>query len=503
VKAHSASMGLAWWVAALTVSLAGCSSSGGGIAGGGATGGGGGASGSGGNGTGGTSASGGGSPMCNFGDTQCSGTSVQNCDLNGQWGPPTACQFVCTSGACGGTCKPGDTKCKYPGTVTCGADGEWGATATACEFGCANGTCKTGCNAGEFHCAGNTVQQCNPGPPSSWTSTSTVCNAASGQKCDATTGTCVALTPIGSTTPTGEYYQYAVFKTTDSAFLGGYDVTSSGDYLYVNRGSQNLDVYKVTLTDSDGDGKLEPNQHPNNPDETGPVETRTIELVKTYTKGSDGVPLGPASTSSLYAKSNNEIFMLGPSHNGMISQFVFGSGSSSTAEQPAATTPPMSHLGFGYGENTWFGSNEGARRVYSYDAASKAWVAEFAYPDLAGTHMDGIDAVVSPKTGEQFVYVTDMTSDFIGQYKRDDSGGWVQANLFKYSDATSSAIEGFGFGTLNHFWAASGTFLYELGGGDIQEDLQPCADGKQACGAGLPACANGGFCKAGCCQTIR
>ncbi len=159
----------------------------------------------------------------------------------------------------------------------------------------------------------------------------------------------------------------------------------------------------------------------------------------------------------------------------------------------------MSHLGYGYADLKWYASNEGNRRVYSWHDATKSWVAEFAYPNLAGSHMDGMDVVVSPKSGEQYVYVTDMTSDFIGQYRLDETQGWVQEALFEYNDATSSAIEGFGFGALNHFWAANGSYLYELGGGDIQEDLEPCPDSGQACGTGLPECATGYYCTEGCC----
>jgi hypothetical protein len=286
----------------------------------------------------------------------------------------------------------------------------------------------------------------------------------------------------------------------ETAYKGGYDVTSHGDYLYVNRTAQYLEVYKVTLLDSDGDGDLEPNQHPDNVDHPGPVEERKLELVATYTKASDLAPLGPASQSSLYAMSNDEVYALGPSHNGVVSKYVFASKQATVHVQPAATTPYMSFLGYGKGENIWYAGNESGRRVFSYHEPTKAWVLEFGYPNLAGSHMDGLDAVVSPKTGDQYVYVTDMTSDFIGQYRRDDTGtGWVQEHLFEYNDATSSAVEGFGFGTLNHFWATSGTYMYELGGGDIQKDLEPCPNGKAACGPNLPACPSGQICQAGCC----
>ena len=138
-------------------------------------------------------------------------------------------------------------------------------------------------------------------------SPATVCAATSGQKCDQATGTCKTVPVVGTSTPTGKYYQFATFKQVSlgtPGFQGGYDVTSWGEYVYVNRSAQYLDVYKITLLDSDGDGELEPNQHPDNPDATGPIEERTIELVKTYAKAADFAPLGSASQSSLHAQSN-------------------------------------------------------------------------------------------------------------------------------------------------------------------------------------------------------
>ncbi|MBK8997866.1 MAG: hypothetical protein IPM35_19250 [Myxococcales bacterium] len=448
----------------------------------------------GGGGTGGTTLT------CIIGSGQCSGLIPQTCQIGGIWSNGPECPYACSSGACFGSCKPGTTQCKYGKAQTCGTNAEWDP-ATPCEFGCENGACRTGCLAGEFNCYGNEIQQCDPGPPSKWVPKpgATACAAASGMKCDKATGTCIAVPTVGTTTPTGKYYQFATFKTGETAFLGGYDVTSHGDYVYVNRTSQNLDVYKITLLDSDGDGELEANQHPDNPDNPGPVEQRTIELVKTYTKAADQVPLGPASQASLYAMDNDKIYMLGPTHNGIISEYVFASKGVTVPVQPAATTPYMSFLGYGKAEALWYSGNEGARRVYSYHEPTKSWVAEFGYPNLAGSHMDGLDAVVSPKTGEQYVYVSDMTSDFIGQYRRDDVQGWVQEHLFEYNDATSSAIEGFGFGTLNHFWGTGGQYLYELGGGDIQKDLEPCANGKPTCGPNLPECPAGQYCKSGCC----
>lgn len=439
---------------------------------------------------------------CTPGTKSCSGLVQQFCEANGTWSQGATCPYACNNGDCFGTCAPGTEQCKLGKTQTCGAGADWGPK-TDCEFGCdTNGKCKTACTAGEFHCYGNTVQQCDPGPPAKWVpkAPSTVCSPASGQTCDAKTGTCVACPTIGTTTPTADYYQYAVFSTTGGVFKGGYDVTSYGDFIYVNRSSANLDVYKVTLLDSDGDGKMEPNQHPSNPKETGPIEQRQLTFVQTYAKAADGAPTGPASTASLRALSNTEIHSLGPTKNGGITLYDFATKATTPVVQPATTSPTFSFMGYGADEKVWYAGNESARRVYSFHAPTKQWAVEFCYPNLAGSHMDGMDVIVSPKTGVQYVYVSDMTSDFIAQYRRDDAQGWVQEALFQYADTTSSALEGFGFGALKHFWATSGTFLYELGGGEIQEDLEPCPTGKQACGASLPACPSGELCVGGCCS---
>ncbi|MBK8996796.1 MAG: hypothetical protein IPM35_13755 [Myxococcales bacterium] len=441
---------------------------------------------------------------CTPGTKSCSGQTPQFCEADGTWSQSPQCPFACNAGDCYGSCTPGTTQCKLGKTQTCGSDAEWGAKSD-CEFGCdsATGGCKTGCTAGEFNCAGNTVMQCDPGPPAKWVpkAPATVCNAASGQTCDAKTGTCIACPVIGTTTPTGEYYQYSTFLSSGGIFKGGYDVTSYGDYIYVNRSGTYLDVYKVTLLDSDGDGKLEPNQHPSNPNETGPIEQRVLTFEKTILKAApDNAPLGSASVTSLRALSNTEIHSLGPTKNGGIRLYDFATKASTTVLTPAATTLTFSFFGYGADWKMWYGGNESNRRVYSFHEPSKAWKTEFCYPNLAGSHMDGMDVVVSPKTGVEYVYVSDMTSDFIAQYRRDDAQGWVQEGLFQYTDSTSSAVEGFGFGALKHFWATGGSTLIEIGGGDIQEDLEPCPAGKQACGGSLPACDNGGICLGGCCS---
>jgi len=115
--------------------------------------------------------------------------------------------------------------------------------------------------------------------------------------CDADSGACERVEVIGhgAGDPTADYYQYAYFTTVDSPFLGGADVDAFEDMIYVNRDGSHVDVYSVEVLDSDGDGTPEPNQHPDNPREAGPIEERVLTLVMTY-----DVPIGSTHNNELY-----------------------------------------------------------------------------------------------------------------------------------------------------------------------------------------------------------
>ncbi len=65
--------------------------------------------------------------------------------------------------------------------------------------------------------------------------------------------------------------------------------------------------------------------------------------------------------------------------------------------------------------------------------------------------MDGMEVIPDPTDGTVYVYVSDMTSDFIGQYRLDPDVGWIQENLFTYAGDSGAAVEGLGYGPLNHF----------------------------------------------------
>ena len=379
----------------------------------------------------------------------------------------------------GGGFNPAPNPCVgHPGEVICEGD-----TAISCdaneqpesEEDCGAEVCLPGtgcvlCIEGQYSCEGNELRLCNVGPPPAWEAVDT-CNPTSLERCSPAQGACVPLTIIGANTPTGTYYQYAYFTSSNSPFLGGYDVDCYGNTIYVNRGGTHLDVYRVDLLDSDGDGVFEPNQHTHSPDHPGPIEERVLTHLATY-----DVNLGKESQAELFAASDRVFFLdsqdMPQSYWGDIFEYVIGSGSISTAID-SATAIPFSQLAYDEVEQRWYASSESGRRVFSLHGSTNSWVAEFAYPDLAGDHMDGLEVVIDPNTGASYVYVSDMTSDFLGQYQRDRGGSWTQVNLFEYNNEQGDYVEGMGFGALNHFWMAGGSSLYEIGGGDLAKYTEP------------------------------
>lgn len=362
----------------------------------------------------------------------------------------------------------GDIICVDGFAVTCDDNEEKGDEQDCGTDVCVPGSGCTLCVEGQFKCEGNALMQCNVGPPLQWDNV-TSCDPNAGQACNPTAGACEVMTPIGNgpDNPTGTYYQYARFSTADGVFLGGYDVDSEGNYLYVNRSGQHLDVYAVELLDSDGDGEFEPNQHPNNPDDLGPKEERVLTHVTTY-----DTQLGQASTAELYVASDRVFFVNRSANAPNIFEFVMGAGTTNTVVA-ATGTLSFSQLGYDHVNDKWYASRENPRTVYSYHEPTNSWVGEFMFPDLAGSHMDGIEVVVDPNDGTSYVYVSDMTSDYLGQYVRERGGTWRQVNLFEYQDEAGEYVEGMGFGALNHFWATSGTLVYEIGGGDLQKYTEP------------------------------
>jgi len=420
---------------------------------------------------------------CQVGNSRCANNSVMKCikDAIGQptWTQSTLCTAhqrceiqangaVCVDNA---TCQDGkknqdetDVDCggtncgKCPGGKTCGKDSD-------CITGvCHNGKCAP-CKAGSYDCLGNYLRKCKP-DNSGWDQMAT-CKPTSYERCDPVKKACVRLTAENSPKATGTYYLFAYFEKGKTDFKGGYDVDGYDDLLYVNN-SKKLDVYKVTLIDSDVDNKAEPNQHPDNPNNTGPIEKRTLKYLKTYSN----VTLGQPSVAEIFAAKDRIYFLRRDTSSGTyysnIYEFIFATGQTNLVIKGNAR---MSCIGYDDKKKQWYGAyNSATRVVYNYWPKGGGWAAQFWYPNLAGSHLDGIEVVHDPKTNTPYVYASDMTSDFLAQYYLDKTTGkWVQKNIFEYKETKNQYVEGMGFGPFYHFWATGGSALYEVGGGDLQK----------------------------------
>ncbi|MBC8070970.1 MAG: hypothetical protein IAG13_21780 [Deltaproteobacteria bacterium] len=378
----------------------------------------------------------------------------------------------------GGAVDPGDCEkspagifCKEGVALECDGAGGVVSSETCLPDICVEGEGCVECLDNQYHCSGPRVMTCNAdADPPRWVEID-VCDPTIGEGCDQELGACEILQVLGDNVVTGSYYQYANFSTSGTPYLGGFDVDSYDNRIYVTDfAGTRVDIYEVQLLDSDGDGSLEPNQHPDNPDEPGPIEERTIEFIESIS------PVEVFNTgliaSEIFA-TDDRMWVGGAS----IREYVFGSpGSSVVTTAPNWVYPGLgcfSMIGRDEVSGVWYAANEFGRRVLQHDAETDTWGIAFLFPDLAGSHMDGLEIVTDPNTGTPYVYVSDMTSDYIGQYRLDDELGWVHENLFQYSGTAGESVEGMGFGALNHFWITGYAALYEIGGGDLAVYTEP------------------------------
>ena len=113
------------------------------------------------------------------------------------------------------------------------------------------------------------------------------------------------------------------------------------------------------------------------------------------------------------------------------------------------------------------------RKLYRWDGSS--WIYQFTHPNLAGDHHDGMEII-----GDS-LFISDMTSDKIIQYRLNASGDAIDPpgtpyNTFTYTAGPS--VEGMGFGPNKHIWISgwSSYTIYEIGGGRLQQEIEGIPD---------------------------
>jgi hypothetical protein len=260
----------------------------------------------------------------------------------------------------------------------------------------------------------------------------------------------------GIASPTGSYFLYATPTYSQLGVNTIYDTASYGNYVYANVGNSQIARWTVGLS-----GGTDANTHPDNPLNTGPMVARTFSAPTIYANtGIDGI-----SQSGMFATADALYYRGAYGTWGAISgpglmKYDLGTGTV-TQELPTVGSFVTQDTATG----TWYTGAEGQRAVYSWNGST--WVQEFTYGNLAGSHMDGMSFV----NGKMFV--SDMTSDYLleATKKTDGTGDWSKDNLFQYGDVLGAAVEGMGFGTFDHFWMGTGTYLQEIGGGTLQQEV--------------------------------
>lgn len=261
----------------------------------------------------------------------------------------------------------------------------------------------------------------------------------------------------GIASPGGSYYVYASPTYSQLGFTSSkyfYDTASYGNYVYANIGNGQIARWTVGLS-----GGTDANVHPSNPLDTGPMVARTFTDLTIYSNtGIDG-----QSQSGMFATANALYYRGAYGTWGAISgpglmQYDIGTG---TVAQVLPTVGSFVTQDTVTG--TWYTGSEGSRAVYSWDGSG--WVLEFTYGNMAGGHMDGMSFV----NGKMFV--SDMTSDYLLEAVKNSDGTWSKVNLFSYGDPNAAAVEGMGFGALDHFWMGTGYYLQEVGGGQLQQEV--------------------------------
>jgi hypothetical protein len=223
----------------------------------------------------------------------------------------------------------------------------------------------------------------------------------------------------------------------------------------------------IFRVETDGD----PQTHPDNPENTGPVAPRIYTFVSSHYMGWYGSAHDNAfyvdETGIYYGGSDNgygddpgwTTFM-----GGAIWRWDFDWNLLECVVTPAAAGGQTLSRNDATG-HWWYGT--GNRRLYKWDGAT--WEYIFTAPHLGGSHHDGLVVI------ENSLYVSDMTSDAIQQYRLDDDGNlmddpYIPFKTFYYT--ASAHVEGMGFGPNDHIWiTGGGAGLYEIGGGSLQVAL--------------------------------
>lgn len=254
-----------------------------------------------------------------------------------------------------------------------------------------------------------------------------------------------------------DYYEFSQYAGSGAEW----DVGSFGNTIYWK---DRTTVHFVDVSVADMSKKDEPKYLADGVTPNPNYQTRTFSNEGSV--GLTGSTIAGNSIGELWID-NNYIYTV--SNNSIGGEVMAFNKSTGAYVSTAVTGSYTDAVGHGWGQDTllsygggkwWLGNED--REVYS--STGGAWTHEFNWANMAGSHGDGMEYV------NGHVFVSDMTSNFIAQWDK-VAGVWVETNRFAYTElgGTNKYVEGMGFGALGHFWAGSGGYIYELGGGEIQD----------------------------------
>ncbi len=249
-----------------------------------------------------------------------------------------------------------------------------------------------------------------------------------------------------------------------------YDVASYGNTIYYGGGAS---VYSVDVAIADMSKVDEPRYLADGTTPNPNYQPRTFSNQQSYNLHNSPT-LRSQSVGEMWVDANY-IYTGGTNHSIYAFDKTTGAYAAGASHMYAGGLPAGSGWGsppslLSYGDGKWWAGDE-LQRVYSSTDGSN-WIYEFnSIPTAGGSHLDGLAFV----NGN--VWLSDMTSNFLMRYGLGDNPetgavetGWNQWNIFDYTEelgGTAKLVEGMGFGALGHFWAGSGSVIYEVGGGDI------------------------------------
>jgi hypothetical protein len=265
-----------------------------------------------------------------------------------------------------------------------------------------------------------------------------------------------------------EYFIYAHFDNGNTGGLyqpgqgvGSYPLDAESGLLYIAR-EPNCEVYKVSIPPGS-----DPNTHPDNPDDSGSMVPRTLTWVGSYNIGADMGSSIKQSQAAFYIDDNYVYY--GPC--GGIHRWDKDAAGLPTAGTYTKVVPALdpgdgnNTLAYDPATDTWY-SGESNRKIYSIHSGGLTWTYGFTHTDYGGDHHDGLEY----RGG--FLWISDMTSDFVGKWQN-VGGTWTELAVYSYSGGGGWDVENLGGGALGHFWATGWDVVYELGGGGLQVPTIP------------------------------